>query len=183
MSSREPSGALGCSGPRLQSPGFLLALNSTRPHPLTSGFCEASQTISGTPSRWREARKENDSQACIGIQRPGLCREGAHRKAGDWPLTPDGEAWGSSLLNTSCFPARQFEEGDALLAQAAREVPRAGQYRKVGPEPPLGPFQARSGGEFRQRGLHRRHRVTASVRKPLPGSPALQAMDFSPPPS
>lgn len=30
------------------------------------------------------------------------------------------------------------------------------------------------GGEFRPRGLQSLHRVTASVRKPLPGSPALQ---------
>lgn len=100
---REPSGSLGCTGPLLQSPGLLLALNSIphpTPPPLTGDFCEASQTSSGAPSRCREASKENCSQACRGVQWPGLGREGAHRKTGDWPLTPmekSGEA--HSLLN------------------------------------------------------------------------------------
>ena len=93
------------------------------PHPLAGGFCEASQTISGAPSRCREAREENCSQACRGVQRPGLGREGTHRKAGDWPLTPDGEAWGSSLT---------FEQTQTASQQGSlrREMPS--WHRRLG---------------------------------------------------
>ena len=43
-------------------------------------------------------------------------------------MEKSGEA--HALLNTGCFPARQFEEGDALLAQTPRKAPSTGGSRK-----------------------------------------------------
>lgn len=45
--SGEPSGALGCSGPRLQSPGLLLALNSTPPTPLLAASVKQARPSQG----------------------------------------------------------------------------------------------------------------------------------------